>query len=123
MLLNHYSGVVTFMKKILVFLAILPLNNAFSDEMSSEDCKQFLPYHSYNIAVSGICGELLPPDVASQHIYFRGLCTQKLGEKRSMELMKQGTRKFGKTLSKVGQQEMCRAEAKIIAETINESNQ
>jgi len=102
-----------------LILAILPLNNALSDEMSSADCKQFLPYHSFNIAVSGICGELLPPDVASQHIYFRGLCTQKLGEKKSMELMKQGTRKFGKTLSTVGQQEMCRVEANIITDTIN----
>lgn len=35
------------MKKILtLILAILPLNNALSDEMTSKDCKQFLPYHS-----------------------------------------------------------------------------
>lgn len=108
------------MKKILtLILAILPLNNALSDEMSSEDCKQFLPYYSYNIAVSGICGELLPSDANSQHIYFRGLCTQKLGEKKSMELMKQGAERFGKILSTVGQQEMCRAEANMITDTIN----
>jgi hypothetical protein len=112
------------MKKItslLIIGAALVSTSVFAgEEMSSEDCKQFLPYHSFNIAVSGICGELLPPDVASQHIYFRGLCTQKLGEKKSMELMKQGARKFGKTLSKVGQQEMCRVEANIIADTIND---
>jgi hypothetical protein len=104
------------MKKILILMFVtLPLNSALSaDEMTKKDCEEFLPYHSYNVAVSGVCGELLPPDVVNQHAYLRGICTQKLGEKKSMVLMQLGIKRFKENLASAGSEAaFCQAEAKL----------
>lgn len=103
------------MKRIIITMVfIASMNEALSGEMTSQDCKKFLPYHSYNVAASGICGAMLPSDVVNQHAYFRGVCTQKLGEKKSTELMKQGVRDFNKALSVSGQKDFCQAESSAI---------